>query len=122
MPAIIQGRIVWLDPPRPDPQGGNIKTGRKYIVISTRESIKLSEPLCMVAITSDIDGDEYEVLLPHSQHTNRGTGLITSSVAACHWIERDVPLSEVRASDNYVNPRELREILIKVADLANQEE
>lgn len=117
MPNLIQGRIVYLQVARPDPQGQNPKIGRKFIVVNTPESIANGDRLELVGISSQIGRSQQEVSLSWAHAGQRcRSGLTQPSVAVCDWCET-AEQDEVDVSPHIIDPVQLRDILEITLDL-----
>ena len=104
-----------LDPIN-DPQGGNPKLNRPFVVVSTAEHIATGAPVKLVGITGEITGDPDEIRIPHGW--NCKTGLSKPSVAFCRWTI--VVAQDRLRPGGFVMPKELRDIALKLRDLAKQ--
>ena len=112
MPALIQGRIVYVREAVPDPQGRNAKPNRPFVVISKNEVINRGGPVELIAISHSIETTAAELAVALDWGPNSKTRLPDRQVAVCNWkISRAASAFDVR--DGYVKPDHLNEILMK---------
>jgi hypothetical protein len=91
------GRIVWAI--RPDPNGQNSKC-RPWIILTATDEISEEDPFVAVAISSqgDIDNSELLVELPWGPGQKSGTKLSRWSAAVCNWFAA-IHFSELTEDD-----------------------
>lgn len=117
-PQILQGRIVYALDAIPDPQGWNPKPNRPFVVISSRDEIATHDAVRVVAISRNVFGEPFEVLLPFGPYAL--TRLTEKSAAICTWVTL-IRKDRLEVRKGFVPPAVVEQVLIKVAEFAGKQ-
>ncbi len=117
VPSLVQGRIVFCRKPIADPQGGNPKANRPFVVITHPDDIQGAQTIQGVAITDQLSLSPKEHYYPLP--TGEGAklhGCSRGSAALCTWIV-SLSISDLDVSNGCLKLKYVYSIVEKVREL-----